>query len=119
MRSRTSRRCPTSSTRCASAALRLFLDDFGSGYNSFDVLKRLHVDGIKIDWAVTHDLLDDPIDEALVKAAVSIADSLGLELVAEGVERDAELDRLRTLGVRLFQGHYFHKPEDAEAALLR
>ncbi|MDF2997007.1 MAG: diguanylate cyclase/phosphodiesterase [Xanthobacteraceae bacterium] len=99
--------------------LRLFLDDFGSGYNSFDVLKRLHVDGIKIDWAVTHDLLDDPIDEALVKAAVSIADSLGLELVAEGVERDAELDRLRTLGVRLFQGHYFHKPEDAEAALLR
>lgn len=99
--------------------VRLFLDDFGSGYNSFDVLKRLHVDGIKMDWAVTHDLLEDPIDEALVKAAVSIADSLALELVAEGVERQAELDRLRTLGVKLFQGHYFHKPEDAEAALLK
>lgn len=99
--------------------VRLFLDDFGSGYNSFDVLKRLHVDGIKIDWAVTHDLLDDPIDEALVKAAVSIAESLGLELVAEGVERQAELDRLRALGVKLYQGHYFHKPEDAEAALLK
>lgn len=102
-----------------SRGVRLFLDDFGSGYNSFDVLKRLRVDGIKIDWAVTHDLLDDPIDEALVKAAVSIADSLGLELVAEGVERDAELDRLRALGVKLYQGHYFHKPEDAEAALLK
>jgi diguanylate cyclase (GGDEF)-like protein len=99
--------------------VRLFLDDFGSGYNSFDVLKRLHVDGIKIDWAVTHDLLDDPIDEALVKAAVSIAESLGLELVAEGVERQLELDRLRVLGVKLYQGHYFHKPEDAEAALLK
>lgn len=99
--------------------VRLFLDDFGSGYNSFDVLKRLRVDGIKIDWAVTHDLLDDPIDEALVKAAVSIADSLGLELVAEGVERQAELERLRALGVTLYQGHYFHKPEDAELALLK
>lgn len=99
--------------------IRLYLDDFGSGYNSFDVLKRLTVDGIKIDWAVTDDLLTDPIDEALVKAAVSISDSLGLELVAEGVERVAELDRLRTLGVSLFQGHHFHQPEEAEAALLR
>lgn len=99
--------------------IRLFLDDFGSGYNSFDTLKRLGVDGIKIDWTVTADLLSDPIDEALVKAAASIAQSLDLVLVAEGVERPAELAKLRALGVTCFQGHHFHEPEDAEAALLR
>ncbi|WP_051661192.1 EAL domain-containing protein [Bosea sp. 117] len=97
--------------------IKLYLDDFGSGYNSFDVLKRLHVDGLKIEWAVTRDLLNDPIDEALIKAAASIADSLGLELVAEGVEQEEQLTRLRALGVSLFQGHYFHVAEDAEALL--
>nr|WP_246519840.1 EAL domain-containing protein [Ancylobacter lacus] len=99
--------------------IRLYLDDFGSGYNSFDLLKHLRVDGIKIDWTVTHDLLSDPIDEALIRAAVSIAGSLGLELVAEGVEGEPELNRLRALGVRLFQGHYFHQPEDAASTLPR
>ncbi len=97
--------------------IHLYLDDFGSGYNSFDLLKHLRVDGIKIDWTVTHDLLSDPIDEALIRAAVSIAGSLGLELVAEGVESEPELNRLRALGVRLFQGHYFHQPEDATRTL--
>nr|WP_246547149.1 EAL domain-containing protein [Ancylobacter defluvii] len=97
--------------------VRVYLDDFGNGYNSFDTLKQLPVDGIKIDWRVTRDLLDDPIDEALMKAAISIAYSLDLELVAEGVETDAQLNKLRQLGVTKYQGFYFHRPQTAEAAL--
>lgn len=89
------------------------LDDFGNGYNSFEALKQLPVDGIKIDWTVTRDLLHDPIDEAQIRAAVSIAHSLGLELVIEGVEEEAQLVRLKELGATLFQGFYFHRPIDA------
>ncbi|MBS7542128.1 putative bifunctional diguanylate cyclase/phosphodiesterase [Ancylobacter oerskovii] len=97
--------------------IRTYLDDFGNGYNSFDSLKQLPVDGIKIDWRVTRDLLEDPIDEALMKAAISIAHSLDLELVAEGVETDAQLGKLRELGVTKYQGFYFHRPQVAEATL--
>ena len=104
-------------TRMRTRGVRVYLDDFGNGYNTFDALKQLPVDGIKIDWSVTRDLLDDPIDEALIKAAISIAQSLDLELVAEGVETRAQLERLRQLGVEKYQGYYFHRPQEAEAAL--
>ncbi|CAA0087575.1 Uncharacterised protein [Starkeya nomas] len=94
--------------------LHVYLDDFGNGYNSFEALKQLPVDGIKIDWTVTRDLLNDPIDEAQIKAAVSITSSLGLELVVEGVEEEQQLARLKELGATLFQGFYFHRPVGAE-----
>lgn len=97
--------------------LRIYLDDFGSGYNSFEVLKHLPIDGIKTDWTVTRDLLEDPIDEALMRAAISIARSLGIEMVAEGVESRDQLDRLVSLGAEQFQGYLFHRPEPAEAVL--
>ena len=97
--------------------IRVYLDDFGNGYNSFESLKLLPIDGIKIDWTVTRDLLHDPIDEALMKAAISIAQSLGLELVAEGVEEEVQLNKLRALGAVMYQGYYFHRPENAELAL--
>ncbi|WP_162375671.1 bifunctional diguanylate cyclase/phosphodiesterase [Ancylobacter sp. TS-1] len=97
--------------------LHVYLDDFGNGYNSFEVLKQLPVDGIKIDWTVTRDLLSDPIDEAQIRAAVSITDSLGLELIVEGVEEERQLIRLRELGATLFQGFYFHRPVNAETLL--
>ncbi|MCJ8143702.1 EAL domain-containing protein [Ancylobacter sp. A5.8] len=97
--------------------LKLYLDDFGHGYNSFEALKQLPVDGIKIDWTVTRDMMDDPINEALIKAAIFISQSLGLELVAEGVEREAQLDKLRSLGAVIYQGFLFHRPEAARRAL--
>ena len=93
--------------------IKIYLDDFGSGYNSFDLIKKLKVDGIKIDWAVTKDMLDDPVDLALVKAAKSISTSLNIELVAEGVDSEAILQALRDLDIRLFQGHFFHVAEPA------
>ncbi len=97
--------------------VHVYLDDFGNGYNSFESLKRLPVDGIKIDWTVTRDLLRDPIDKALMKAAISIANSLGLELVAEGVEDEVQLAKLRELGATMYQGFLFHRPADAETVL--
>jgi EAL domain-containing protein (putative c-di-GMP-specific phosphodiesterase class I) len=99
--------------------IKLYLDDFGSGYNSFEMIKKLPVDGLKIDWTVTRDILDDAVDLALVKASVSIAASLDLELIAEGVETETIFDALRKLGVHSFQGYYFHRGEPFEAALQR
>ncbi|MBB3769670.1 diguanylate cyclase (GGDEF)-like protein [Angulomicrobium tetraedrale] len=97
----------------------VYLDDFGNGYNSFEALKRLPVDGIKIDWSVTRDLLSDPIDKALMMAAISIARSLGLELVAEGVEEEIQLTKLRELGAMMYQGFLFHRPTDAQDLLAK
>jgi diguanylate cyclase (GGDEF)-like protein len=99
--------------------IKLYLDDFGSGYNSFEMIKKLPVDGLKIDWTVTRDILDDAVDLALVKASVSIAASLHLELIAEGVENETIFGALRKLGVHSFQGYLFHRGEPFEAALKR
>jgi diguanylate cyclase (GGDEF)-like protein len=99
--------------------IKLYLDDFGSGYNSFEMIKKLPVDGLKIDWTVTRDILDDAVDLALVKASVSIAASMDLELIAEGVETEIIFNALRKLGVHSFQGYYFHKGEPFEIALER
>lgn len=97
--------------------IRIYLDDFGHGYNSFEALKQLPVDGIKIDWTVTRDMLEDPIHEALIKAAIFISQSLGFELVAEGVERPEQFEKLHAMGVHHYQGFHFHRPEIADAAL--
>jgi diguanylate cyclase (GGDEF)-like protein len=89
----------------------IYLDDFGSGYASFELLKRIPVDGIKLDGTVVQDYMSDPVDQALVQAAVTLASRLKIKLIAEGVETAEVLDALRALGVRNFQGYLFHKPE--------
>ncbi len=95
----------------------IFLDDFGSGYNSFELLKRLPVDGIKLDGGVVRDYLTDPVDQALVQAAVSIARNMQLKLIAEGIENVAILEALKAIGVRCFQGYLFHVPDAFETQL--
>jgi diguanylate cyclase (GGDEF)-like protein len=104
------------------AALRdlgfgLYLDDFGSGYNSFELLKRLPVDGIKLDRGVVRDYLTDPVDQALVQAAVSIARNMQLKLIAEGIENESILEALKAIGVCCFQGYLFHVPGAFETQL--
>ncbi|CAH2801223.1 MAG: diguanylate cyclase/phosphodiesterase (GGDEF & EAL domains) with PAS/PAC sensor(s) [uncultured Paraburkholderia sp.] len=100
-----------------SYGVRIYLDDFGTGYNSFDVLKRIAVDGIKIDRSVTSNIVSGPISQALVKAAVSISADMAIDLVAEGIENHATLQFLRRLGVTKFQGYFFHRPEPAACAI--
>lgn len=98
---------------------RVWLDDFGSGYNTFELLKRLPVDGIKIDGLFTRELCDDPIDSVLVAAIADVGRRLAIEVVAEGVEDAGSLEILTGLGLGSFQGFYFHRGESAASALAR
>lgn len=97
---------------------QVWLDDFGMGYNSFDLLKRVRVDGLKIDISFTRDLLKDPVDRVMVEAIVSIGRAMSLQLLAEGVEDEETYSELKALGVQLFQGHLFHRAEASSRVAL-
>ena len=84
--------------------VRVALDDFGSGFSSFLYLKNLDVDYIKIDGLFVKDMAEDPMDYAMVKSINEVVQMLGKETIAEFVEDDLILDKLRTLGVNYGQG---------------
>nr|WP_314626681.1 EAL domain-containing protein [uncultured Noviherbaspirillum sp.] len=98
----------------------LYVDDFGTGYSCLAELKRLRMDGIKIDRAFTSRLLNGEDDRALFTAIVSIARAFGMRIVAEGVETAEQLQALQRHACDEVQGYYVSRPvaEDAAAALL-
>lgn len=98
------------------AGARVALDDFGAGASTFGYLKCMPVDYLKIDGQFIRNLLTDPLDQAAVKCFVDVAHAVGVRTVAEFVETDAVLTRLRELGVDFAQGYLLHRPEPLDAA---
>ena len=94
---------------------RLAIDDFGTGYSSLSYLKRFPVDAVKVDRAFVDGLGTDPHDTALVAAIVAMADALGLEVTAEGVEDQEQMSNLKGLGCRRAQGFHLAPPMPAAA----
>ena len=99
--------------------VKLSIDDFGTGYSSFAYLRRFKCDKIKIDQSFVHDLIDDPDNAAIVRGIISLAQSLGLDVLAEGVENVAVAQRLKHLRCTYVQGYYFSRPLRPELFLER
>ena len=97
--------------------VRVALDDFGAGASSFGYLKSLKVDMIKIDGQFIKDIIDDPLDDAAVRCFVDVAKLLGLQTVAEYVDRSEVLERVRAIGIDHAQGFLLHRPEPIERVL--
>ncbi|MBN1007921.1 EAL domain-containing protein [Amphritea pacifica] len=100
--------------RLAKLGIRFALDDFGTGYSSLQYLKQLPLNTLKIDQSFVQDITTDSNDAAIVSTIIAMARTLGIDVVAEGVEKQEELDFLEHWGCQLFQGYYFSRAMKAK-----
>ena len=99
------------------AGISLALDDFGSGYSSLGYLRRYPIDVLKLDTSYTHGLLTDTGTRIIAEGVVTMASRLGLHVVAEGVETEAQLEVVRDLGIDFAQGNLLGEPISVEDTL--
>lgn len=99
--------------RLTATGVKLSIDDFGTGYSSLSYLRKLSAQELKIDRSFVQDLDDSADSRAIVAAVVTLAHALGLNVVAEGVETEAQRNALRDLGCNQMQGYLFAKPMSA------
>jgi diguanylate cyclase (GGDEF)-like protein len=95
--------------------IQIHVDDFGTGYSSLSYLHRFPITAVKIDRSFVTGLPTHPESEEVIKAIVSIAESLGFDVIAEGVEGEAHAEKLSALRCRLAQGYFLSRPMTAEA----
>jgi EAL domain-containing protein (putative c-di-GMP-specific phosphodiesterase class I) len=101
--------------RLHALGVRVSIDDFGTGYSSLAHLRRLPVDEIKVDRSFVIGMDADDDDATIVRSTIELGRSLGLDVVAEGVETQAVWDRLAALGCNYAQGYYLTRPLPADA----
>ena len=104
-------------SRLRASGVKVWLDDFGTGFSGLSHLRRVPVDGVKIDRSFIADVLRDPDDLALTTAIIAMAHSLGIIVVAEGVEKEGQYAVLRERGCDLAQGYWLGHPVNAQAFL--
>jgi len=92
----------------------LSIDDFGTGYSSLSYLKNLPIDKLKIDISFVRNITMEPKNQTIVKTIIALANGLGMEVLAEGVETAEELQFLRLSHIDSIQGYYYHKPMSTE-----
>ncbi len=103
--------------RLRASGVKVWLDDFGTGFSGLSHLRRVPIDGVKIDRSFIADILRDPDDLALTTAIIAMAHSLGITVVAEGVEKEGQYDILRERGCDLAQGYWLGHPLPVEGLL--
>lgn len=87
------------------------IDDFGAGYSGLNLLAEFQPDIIKLDMALVRSICTDPVRQAIVKGILGVCIALNIDVIAEGVETNAELQQLLALGINFYQGYLFAKPE--------
>ena len=101
--------------RLAAAGIQIAIDDFGTGYSAMAYLKRMDIDTLKIDRSFVRDLTTDPSSLAIAEAIIAMAHKLDLDVVAEGIETEAQRERLAAAGCNFGQGYLFSRPLPEEA----
>ncbi|WP_318616589.1 EAL domain-containing protein [Sporosarcina sp. YIM B06819] len=97
--------------------IQIALDDFGTGYSSLNYLRMMPIDRVKVDRSFIQKVEEDSIVQAILTAIITLGHSLGFQIVAEGVEEEAQLQILRDMNVNTVQGYYYSRPLDEEALL--
>jgi len=91
------------------------IDDFGSGYSSLSLLKNIQADLLKIDMGFLHEIDERERSRTILQTVISLAESLGMDVITEGVETERQLETLVAMGCDAFQGYYFSRPVPVEA----